>query len=124
MGKTIKELELEIARLELYMDGLKKELKDKRREERDLQIKKQYNLMDRLREFADGHNECDIDWDNIDQEKYYIYATIHPDKPMELRVTQCSTFRDFGNVYFTSETIASMAIINFRDELFEYFKNN
>lgn len=76
-------------------------------------------LMRKLRRFAVEHNEGEPNWYNFGLNKYsinydYSFKNLYVAKPMYIR--------DFGQVYFTSKSIAEQAIEEFRNELLWYFK--
>lgn len=75
-------------------------------------------LMRQLRRYAVEHNEREIDWDNLEQEKYSIIYTIGSE---QIRAYSSKLFREFGQIYFTSREIAEQAIEEFKDELIWYF---
>lgn len=81
-------------------------------------------LMRQLRRFAVEHNEEEIDWHNIYQNKYYIMyrrGTYENGYEYEFIIDFIEVGRDFGQIYFTSRAIAREAINTFRDELIWYF---
>ena len=78
----------------------------------------QQTLFRKLQRFTDENNECDLDWSNFQQKKYYIYYDYDYSKLL-IDCNTCS--KKFGNVFFSSEEIAQKAIEEFKDELLEYF---
>ena len=68
--------------------------------------------------FALENNENEIDWNNTDKNKYYIYYS-YDDNCLD--VEDIYDYRDFGQVYFTSEEIAEKAIETFKYDLIRYF---
>lgn len=75
-------------------------------------------LMRRLRRFAVEHRECEVSFDDINIEKYYMYYDYSDD---ELGVSFVLRARNFGAIYFDSEETARAAIDEFHDELIWYF---
>ena len=71
--------------------------------------------------FALENNENEIDWNNTDKNKYYIYYS-YDDNCLD--VEDIYDYRDFGQVYFTSEEIAEKAIETFKYDLIRYFTTN
>ena len=71
--------------------------------------------------FALENNENEIDWNNTDKNKYYIYYS-YDDNCLD--VEDIYDYRDFGQVYFTSEEIAEKAIETFKYDLIRYFTSN
>ena len=75
-------------------------------------------LMRQIRRYAVEHNEREIDWNNLEQEKYSIIYTIGSE---QIRAYSSKLFREFGQIYFTSREIAEQAMEEFKDELLWYF---
>lgn len=76
----------------------------------------------KLEKFAYENNEEEIEWnDNYPTEKCYIYYDFDY---KELNVGHASETKDYGQIYFTSEKIADMAIEEFREDLIRYFTTN
>ena len=75
----------------------------------------------KLELFALENNENEIDWNNTDKNKYYIYYS-YDDNCLD--VEDIYDYRDFGQVYFTSEEIAEKAIETFKYDLIRYFTSN
>ena len=75
-------------------------------------------LMRQLRRFAVEHRECEVNFNNINTEKYYMYYDYDDN---ELGVSFVFRTRNFGVIYFDSEETAQAAIDEFRDELIWYF---
>lgn len=75
-------------------------------------------LMRKLRRFAIEHRTKELDWNYIDERKYFI-AYDHGTK----RLIDASnlTCQDFGKTYFDSKETAKAAIEEFKDELLWYF---
>ena len=76
------------------------------------------NLMRQLRRFAVEHRECEVNFNNINTEKYYMYYDYDDN---ELGVSFVFRTRNFGAIYFDSKETANAAIAEFRDELIWYF---
>lgn len=76
-------------------------------------------LMRLLRRFAVEHREHDVDWNNKNQNKCYIYYDYINN---QLYVSSsCYTTRYFNDIYFDSRENVQLAIETFRDELIWYF---
>ena len=75
-------------------------------------------LMRQLRRFAVEHRECEVNFNNINTEKYYMYYDYDDN---ELGVSFVRRTRDFGAIHFDSEETANAAIDKFHDELIWYF---
>ena len=69
--------------------------------------------------FALENNDTEIDL-NIHSEKYVISYRIDGN----IFVDKVYSFKDLGQVYFTSKEIAEKALETFRHELIRYFKSN
>ena len=75
-------------------------------------------LMRQLRRFAVEHRECEVNFNNINTEKYYMYYDYDDN---ELGVSFVFRTRNFGAIYFDSEETTQAAIDEFHDELIWYF---
>ena len=75
-------------------------------------------LMRQLRRFSVEHRECELNFNNINIEKYYMYYDYDDN---ELGTTFTFVARLFGVIYFDSKETAQAAIDEFRDELIWYF---
>lgn len=75
-------------------------------------------LMRQLRRFAVEHNDCELDWDNSNQSKYFIFYDYYWGK---CKVCGTLGHRNFGQIYFLSDKVAKQAIKEFKDELIWYF---
>jgi hypothetical protein len=75
-------------------------------------------LMRQLRRFAVEHREKELVWNDIMQRKYSIMFE-HIDR--KIYVSDISTLKYFGHIYFDSRSTAQLAIDTFRDELIWYF---
>ena len=69
--------------------------------------------------FALENNDTEIDL-NIHSEKYIISYRIDGN----IFIDKVYSFKDLGQVYFTSKEIAEKALETFRHELIRYFKSN
>ena len=76
------------------------------------------NLMRQLRRFAVEHREHEVNFNDINIEKYYICYDYASD---ELEVSSVVFSKNFGAIYFDSIKVANAAIDEFRDELIWYF---
>lgn len=75
-------------------------------------------LMRQLRRFAVEHRECEINWHDRAQFKWYIEFDYDNHKLYTDRSWVC---RAFGHIYFNSKEAAQAAINAFHDELMWYF---
>ena len=75
----------------------------------------------KLEKFAYENNENEIDWNNTDKNKYYIYYD-YDDNCLD--VDYIYDYRDFGQIYFTSQEIAKKAIKTFENDLIRFFTTN
>ena len=75
-------------------------------------------LMRQLRRFAVEHRECEVNFNNINTEKYYMYYDYDDN---ELGVNFVFRTRNFGAIYFDSKETVNAAIDEFHDELIWYF---
>ena len=69
--------------------------------------------------FALENNDTEIDL-NVHSEKYIISYRIDGN----IFIDKVYSFKDLGQVYFTSKEIAEKALETFRHELIRYFKSN
>lgn len=75
-------------------------------------------LMRQLRRFAVEHREKELDWNDGDQTKYFIYYRYAVNK-VDIEINY--EWRVAGLVYFDSRETAQLAIDTFHDELIWYF---
>lgn len=75
-------------------------------------------LMRQIRRFAVQHREREVDFNDTNTEKYYIYYDYGND---ELGVSLVFRSKNFGAIWFDSEETAQAAIDEFHDELIWYF---
>lgn len=75
-------------------------------------------LMRQLRRFAVEHREKEIDWNDGDQKKYFIYYRYAVNK-VDIEINY--EWRIAGLSYFDSQETAQLAIDTFHDELIWYF---
>ena len=75
-------------------------------------------LMRQIRRFAVQHREREVDFNDTNTEKYYIYYDYGND---ELGVSLVFRSKNFGAIWFDSEETAQAAIDEFHDELLWYF---
>ena len=78
-------------------------------------------LKRRLKKFAIENNEEEIDWNNHDQDKYYIYYDNYDN---EFEWAYVDSNKDYGQVYFSSAEIVKRAIEEFHDDLIRYFTSD
>lgn len=76
------------------------------------------NLMRQLRRFAAENRKEYIDWENKNQNKYYLDYDYRNQK---ICIDFVMTVRDFGQIYFDTRETAKLAIKKFKDELLWYF---
>ena len=77
-------------------------------------------LMRQLRRFSVEHREREVDFNNTNTEKYYIYYNYDYESD-ELWVSSVFYSKSFGTIYFDSKETANAAINEFHDELVWYF---
>jgi hypothetical protein len=75
-------------------------------------------LMRQLRRFAVEHREKELNWNDGDQKKYFIYYRYAVNK-VDIEINY--EWRVAGLVYFDSKETAQLAIDTFHDELIWYF---
>ena len=75
-------------------------------------------LMRQLRRLAVEHRKCEVNFNNINTEKYYMYYDYDDN---ELGVSFVFRTRNFGAIYFDSKETVNAAIDKFHDELIWYF---
>lgn len=75
-------------------------------------------LIRQLRRFAVEHREYEVDFNNTNTKKYYIYYDCDNDK---LGVSWVFCSKSFGAIYFDSEETSQAAIDEFHDEFIWYF---
>ena len=75
-------------------------------------------LMRQLRRFAVEHRKKEINFNDNNQRKYYIYCE---NVVNNLNIAYCYSIRYFGAIYFDSPESAQLAIDTFHDELVWYF---
>ena len=73
----------------------------------------------KLELFALENNDTEIDW-NIHSEKYIISYCIDGN----IFIDKVYSFKDLGQVYFTSKEIAEKAAETFKNDLIRYFASN
>lgn len=75
-------------------------------------------LIRQLRRFSVEHRNKELDWNDGNQNKYYIEFDHDENK---FTVDSYGCFHGFGTIYFASNSIALLAIDTFRSELEWYF---
>lgn len=75
------------------------------------------NLRLKLRKFAEDNNDK-IYWDNVNQEKYYVFFNTIKNT---INTARLYYQRDFSQIYFSSKETVEKAIEQFKDELIKYF---
>lgn len=77
------------------------------------------NLHSRMKKFSMDNGSCEIDWDDYDDPKYYIYF---PNSGADdIRIDSCYTTQVPNIVYFHTSEVAKKAIEIFKDDLLKYF---
>ena len=99
------------------------ENKDKVRKEVKL-IAKRRRLQSEMEMFARLNNDCEIDWNNSKQMKFYLYTIYTINKENEIRKGWTWDMKHFNTVYFTSEEIAQKALDKFGDRIRELCIDN
>lgn len=80
------------------------------------QIDKIQTLWRKMQRFADENNEGELDWENREQQKYFIFYDYSIKR---LRIDFCNCCEYAFGIYFTSIKIAEKALEIFGDELKE-----
>ena len=84
-------------------------------------IAERRKLQSEMEMFARLNNEGEIDWDNSEQMKWYLYL-IH--KENEIREGWTWDMRHFNTTYFTSEEVLKKALEKFGDRIRELYIDN
>lgn len=79
----------------------------------------QQTLFRKLLRFSEENGAQEIDWNNDNQEKWYI---VYDHYGKQFMVTSCYSMRQLGNVHFLSEKVAREAMELFKDDLIKYFE--
>ena len=93
------------------------ETKDKVRKEVEL-IAKRRRLQNEMEMFARLNNDCEIDWNNGEPNKWYIYINHLNEK---LGIECCTYCEQINKTYFTSQEIAEKALEKFSDRIKELY---
>ncbi len=91
--------------------------KDKVFEEVKL-IAERRKLQSKMEMFARLNNDCEIDWNDGRQDKYYLYIDYTENN---IRKGYALSSRHFNTVYFTSEETAKKALEKFGDRIRELY---
>ena len=75
-------------------------------------------LYRQLRRFAVEHRKKEIDWNDEQEKKHYIFYNYYNNT---LSIDGYFKFRGFGIIYFDTKETAQLAIDTFKDELLWYF---
>ncbi len=94
------------------------ENKEQARKEVKLIIERK-KLQNQMEQFARQNNNK-IDWDNIDQKKWYLYIRHHNN---EITLEYTYHCRELNTTYFTSKEIAEKALEKFKDEIKRLYFN-
>ena len=78
-------------------------------------------LFRKLQRFSDENGGSEIDWNNYECDKYYIF---YNHNRSELEISTACFFIDFGQVYFETEEIAEQAIELFKEDLIKYYTHD
>ena len=76
-------------------------------------------LFRKLLRFSEENGAQEIDWNNDNQEKWYIMYDHYSEK---LMVKSCYSMRQLGNVHFLSEKVAREAMELFKNDLTRFFE--
>lgn len=90
-------------------------------EEKAEEIKFKQTLFRKLQRFSDENCGSEIDWNNYECDKYYIF---YNHNGSELEISAACSFKDFGQVYFKTQEIADQAIELFKEDLIKYFTHD
>ena len=74
--------------------------------------------MRQLRRFAVEHREQELNWNDSDQSKYFIYYKFPTSR---FDIAYVNSIKRIGEIYFDSPETAQLAIDTFHDELIWYF---
>ena len=74
-------------------------------------------LMNDLKVFAQENNEDDIDWSKSNY-KYFLYCNCEHN---EIFIGSANTYKQIGQIYFTSERVAREALTIYKTDLLRYF---
>ena len=85
-------------------------------------IAERRKLQSQMEMFARLNNEGEIDWDDDNQLKWYLY--INHSNNTEIIVGHNYHFRQLNTTYFTSKGIAQKALEKFDDRIRELYINN
>lgn len=87
-------------------------------QEKGNEIDEMQTLWRKMWRFADENNECEIDWEDKTQNKYYFYYDYEYDR---FEWSSITFVRRFNSVYFTSLSICKKALEIFEDEIREVY---
>ena len=85
-------------------------------------IAERRKLQSEMEMFARLNNDCEIDWNNENQLKSFLY--IDHSNNNEIAVGYNHYFRELNTTYFTSKEIAQKALDKFGDRIRELYINN
>ncbi len=85
-------------------------------------IAERRKLQSEMEMFARLNNEGEIDWNDNNQLKWYLY--INHSNNNEITVEYNHYFRELNTTYFTSKEIAQKALEKFGDRIRELYINN
>ena len=83
-------------------------------------IAERRKLQNQMEMFARLNDKGEIDWDNIDQQKWYLYIRHHNNKITLEYTYDC---RELNTTYFTSKEVAQKALEKFKDEIKRLYLN-
>lgn len=83
-------------------------------------IAEEKRLLAEIEKFAIDNNECEIDWNNNNQPKYYLYINYNM---KTIAIESRSFVREVSTTYFTSKEVAKKAIEEFEDRIKDIYFN-
>lgn len=90
-------------------------------EEEARKVAFEQTLFRKIRRFKETYDEGDVDWNNENSQKFYIAFYT---KKKEISVEHIYTYKNFGQIYFTSHEIAIRCVEEFKEDLEKYFTGN
>lgn len=81
-------------------------------------IAERRKLQSEMEMFARLNNDCEIDWNNSEQMKFYLYIDYEEN---EIREGLTFGIRHFNTTYFTSEEVLKKALEKFGDRIRELY---
>ena len=90
-------------------------------EQKAEEINFKQTLFRKLQRFSDEHGGLDIDWNNEEQEKFFLR---YNSRLKEIYIDRCCRIIDFGQVYFISKEAADFALKMYKEDLTKYFTHD